>query len=131
MSPAATSGVDEQPFVDSGPTSGPPDALVLDIGGDVGALLLYADESCLGQEIDLTLTGVPRSHHLHTMIRRRRAFARDVIVGVYAEVAAGDYVLWGLDGEPLGVVAVAGGEVAEFHGGNCGLVPARVQPIPG
>ena len=46
---------------------------MLDIGGDVGALILYAEESCLGMEIDLTPVGAPRSHHMHTMIRRRRA----------------------------------------------------------
>ncbi len=28
-----------------GPGPGPPDALVLDIGGDIGALIIYADES--------------------------------------------------------------------------------------
>jgi hypothetical protein len=116
-----TSGVGEAPFVDSGPSGGPPEALVLDIGGSVGAVILYADEACLGQEIDLTPAGSPRTHHLHTLIRRRRALDRELIAGVYAEVEAGDYTVWGLDGEPLGVVVVAGGQVTEFQGGRCGL----------
>jgi hypothetical protein len=120
MSESIVPGAGEQPFVDSGPTDGPAEALVLDIGGDVGALILYADEACLGEEIDLTPVGVPRSHHLHTMIRRRRAIEREVIVGVYAEVRAGDYTVWGLDGEPLGEVSIAGGQVSEFQGGACG-----------
>ncbi len=47
----------EVPYVDEGPTQGPPEALVLDIGDDIGALVLYAEESCLGMEIDLTPVG--------------------------------------------------------------------------
>jgi hypothetical protein len=121
VAPATGSGVGEAPFVDTGPLDGPPEALVLDIGGDIGALLLYADEVCLGREIDLTPAGRPRSHHLHTMVRRRRAVDEDVIVGVYCEVVAGRYTVWGLDGEPLGEVEVNGGAVTEFDGGRCGL----------
>ncbi len=110
----------EQPFEDSGPRSGPPDALVLDIGGDVGALIIYADEPCLGSEIDLTPVGAPRNHHLHTMIRRRRATNKDVIAGLYPEVAEGSYIVWGLqDSGPLGEVTIKGGQVCEFHAGNC------------
>jgi hypothetical protein len=35
-----THGSVEAPYVDEGPTDGPPDALVLDIGDDIGALVL-------------------------------------------------------------------------------------------
>jgi hypothetical protein len=115
------SGVGEAPFVDSGPLDGPPEALLLDIGGDTGALVLYADEACLGQEIDLTPVGQPRSHHMHTMIRRRRAVAQEFTAGVYAELRAGSYTVWGLDGEPLGETTITGGEVSEFRAGDCHL----------
>jgi hypothetical protein len=110
----------EQPFEDSGPRSGSPDALVLDIGGNIGALIIYADESCLGSEIDLTPVGAPRSHHLHTMVRRRRATGKDVIAGLYPEVREGTYIVWGLeDSGPLGEVTVMGGQVSEFRAGSC------------
>jgi hypothetical protein len=109
----------EAPYVDEGSLAGPADALVLDIGGDIGALVLYADESCLGQEIDLTPVGAPRSHHVHTMIRRRRAVDREFIAGVYPELVEGEYTIWGLDDRPLGQVTVLGGHVVEFHSGNC------------
>jgi hypothetical protein len=115
------SGAGEVPFVDSGPTEGPAEALVLDIGDDIGALILYAEESCLGQEVDLTPAGAPRSHHMHTMIRRRRAVGREFIAGVYPELASGDYELWGLDGVALGPVTISGGAVTEFQGGDCHL----------
>ena len=94
-----------------GPAPGLPDALVLDIGGDIGALIIYADETCLGSEIDLTPVGAPRSHHLHTMVRRRRATNKDVIAGLYPEVREGTYIVWGLeDSGPLGEVTVMGGQ---------------------
>ena len=112
-------GPAEAPFVDEGPTQGPPEALILDIGGDIGALILYAEESCLGMEIDLTPVGAPRSHHVHTMIRRRRAVNREFIAGVYPELVEGTYTVWGIDGHPLGEVSVQGGHVSEFRSGNC------------
>jgi len=109
----------EAPYVDEGPTDGPPDALVLDIGDDIGALILYAEEECLGQEIDLTPVGAPRSHHMHTMIRRRRGVGREFIAGVYPELQEGEYTVWGLDGHPLGDVTIVGGRVGEFRAGDC------------
>ncbi len=109
----------ETPYVDEGPTDGPPDALILDIGENIGALVLYSEEGCLGREIDLTPAGVPRSHHIHTMIRRRRAFNREFIAGVYPELVEGIYTVWGIDGFSLGQVTIEGGHVTEFRAGNC------------
>ena len=111
----------EEAFEDSGPRSGPPDALVLDIGDDVGALIIYADEACLGSEIDLTPVGAPQSHDIHTMIRRRRATGKDVIAGLFPELREGMYTVWGLsDNGPIGEVTIVGGQISEFHGGDCG-----------
>ena len=112
-------GAVEAPFVDDGPTEGPADALMLDIGEDIGALILYTEEPCLGLEIDLTPVGAPRSHHMHTMIRRRRAFDREFIAGVYPELTEGTYTIWGTDDLPLGEVSIVGGHVSEFRSVNC------------
>jgi hypothetical protein len=109
----------ETPYVDEGPTDGPPDTLVLDIGEDIGALILYSEEACLGREIDLTPVGAPRSHHMHTMIRRRRSFDREFIAGVYPELVEGTYTIWGIDDQPLGQVTIVGGHVSEFRAGDC------------
>jgi hypothetical protein len=109
----------EAPYVDEGPVVGPAEALVLDIGGDIGALILHSDASCLGLEIDLTPVGAPRSHHVHTMIRRRRAVDREFIAGVYPELVEGAYTVWGIDDQPLGEVHIVGGQVSEFRSGDC------------
>lgn len=80
----ALGGSVDPPFDGSALRNGEPEFLVLDIGGDVGALVLYADESYLGAEIDLTPAGTPRNHHVHTVIRRR-APAREVVAGVWLD----------------------------------------------
>ena len=92
----------------------PDETLILDIGDDIGALMLITDPAWIGQEIDVTPRGAPRSHHVHTVIRRRRAGTVDIAVGVYPELPAGDYTVWGLDGGPAGDVTITGGRVSEL-----------------
>jgi hypothetical protein len=111
----------EAPFVDEGP-GGPPDALVLDIGGDFGALILYAEEHLLGLEIDITPAGEPRSHQIHTMIRRRRSVDHDFVVGVFPELREGAYTVWGLDGEAMAKINIVGGRITTLDGRNCGVI---------
>ena len=53
------------------------------------------------------------------MVRRRRAVGREIIAGVYPEVRAGDYIVWGTDGTQLGSVTIHGGRVTEFDAGGC------------
>jgi len=119
----------EEPFVDR--LSDTPESLVLDIGGEVGALVLFADEACLGMEIDVTPAGQPRSHHTHTMIRRRRAVDREFVAGVYPELRAGAYTVWGIDGEELAELLVTGGRVTEFEAGTCHGADATDRPERG
>ena len=105
-----------------GPGHGRPESLVLDIGGDVGALILYADEECLGLRDRHHAGGRDRrATTLHTMIRRRRAVAREFVAGVYPELPAGTYTLWGLDGKPLTEVVIAGGRVPNSTPATAGL----------
>ncbi len=62
---------------------------------------------------------MPRSHHTHTMIRRRRAVGREFVAGVYPELTQGEYTIWSLDGPPLATVTISGGTVTEHHAGSC------------
>jgi len=117
MPPLRRSG--EAPVVDGGPRSGPADALVLDIGGDIGALVLYADQNLVGVEIDLTPAGRPSHHAVHTAVRRRRVADRDIVCGVYPELPAGTYTVWGLHGAPIATVRIDGGVVSEHDAGDC------------
>lgn len=107
----------ELPYVDE--VSDTAESLVLDIGDDIGALVLYADEEWLGREIDITPVGLSRSHHTHTMIRRRHAVDRAFVAGVYPDLRAGTYTVWGTDGVELAEVVIAGGQVTELQAGDC------------
>lgn len=97
------------------------DALVLEIGGDVGALVVYTDATCAGAELDLAPAGSPRSHDLHNVVRpRTTAGGGTVFAAVFPQVQEGRYTLWGVDGTgPVAEVAVLGGAVSEAHAGCC------------
>ena len=108
----------EVAIINDGP-GGPPESLVLDIGGEIGALILYASAEALGSEIDITPVGMPQSHGTHTVIRRRRSLDREIVAAVYPELPEGVYTVWGLDGRSLGKVPVVGGRISFFDAGDC------------
>src|SRR5579875_2508926 len=86
---------------------------VLDIGGEVGALVLYAPAGMEGLEIEVSPADDP-GRRTHTEILRRTVGGRTFWAGVYAELEAGDYRIWYDDGPPrVRSVTVAGGAVAE------------------
>jgi hypothetical protein len=106
------SAIVEAPYVDPGPRTGTGDALVLDIGDDTGALVVYAPSSWIGSELDVTAAGAPRSHHRHLLVRRLRAGGADVIAGVLPSLPAGEYTVWGPSGSSVASVSITGGSVA-------------------
>lgn len=83
-------------------------AVLLDIGGDVGALVVRMPEDLVGVEVEI------RPGHRHVAVVGRPVAGGMLPSLVYDGVAAGDYVL-GLKGDPtprLGVT-VRGGAVTE------------------
>jgi hypothetical protein len=87
--------------------------VVLDIGGTVGALIIYTDPSELGREIELSPRGRTDAR-FHNQVHQRSFNGRTLYAAVYPDVHEGDYVIWG-EGEgeePTGTVTVRGGEVA-------------------
>ena len=94
--------------------------IVLDIGGAVGALLVYAPAAMLGAEIEVSATD-PGTHLVHAVVREQSTAAGRVTVAVFPELPEGDYVLWGRSGSqrPFGRVRVDGGRVAEARLSDC------------
>ena len=66
------------PDPDGGATSG----AVLDIGGDTGALVIYADEHMVGDEIEICPSG-ELSQREHNVVRARRTQAGLVYAAVF------------------------------------------------
>ena len=107
---------------------------VLDIGGDIGALILYADAEYLDREIEVSPLdaehaehdhgpagehghghehGHEHGHRTHTAIHERRAGGSVTYAGIYPELRAGTYRIWTDDPSLPDRVTIVGGEVAE------------------
>ena len=95
----------EHPLPPSGDGS-----VVLDIGGEVGALVVHTPPELDGHEIDLFPAG---SHEpcMHSAVRRREVLGGNRYAAVYPSVIAGEYTLEGSSQ----TVQVLGGSVTELH----------------
>ena len=85
-------------------------AAVLDIGHDVGALVLYAPEALLGREVELESDDGPATR-IHTVVRGRQIDGRRLFPAVFPALRAGRYRICA--GQVAALVTVAGGAVTE------------------
>src|SRR5579871_3851366 len=68
-------------------------SVVLDIGDDIGALIIYTGPELQGREIEVS----PRENaarRTHTEVRERCVNGRRLWAGVFPSLAAGAYSLW-------------------------------------
>lgn len=94
----------------SGPTG--PGSVILELGGDIGALILQAPPSLAGREIEISPAGGSRTHSL---VRERRTEAGLSYAAVYPGLPAGEYTVWRDDGLPAGQVTISGGHASQFR----------------
>jgi hypothetical protein len=88
--------------------------VVLDIGADVGALVVFTPDRLAMMEIDLTRRGDAQPA-MHTAVRGRDLRDGRRYAAVYPAVPAGEYVLPAISGLPSIVVTVDGGRVTEIE----------------
>ena len=86
--------------------------VVLDIGGDIGALVLHTPHELAGTEIDIFRRG-ERTPAMHTAVRVRELPDGHAHAAVYPSVPAGDYVIPATGPLPAVPVTIRGGEVTE------------------
>jgi hypothetical protein len=86
--------------------------LVLDIGGDIGALILYTNADRCNDEIEISPKGSD-SHRQHNQVHERSFNGTSVFSAVYPELPAGTYDIWQDDETRAGTVEIVGGKVAE------------------
>lgn len=86
--------------------------VVLDIGDDVGALVLYTPPALHTQEIEVSPLGVADARRTHSAVLERSVNGRTVYAATYAELAPGDYEVW-CSGNPT--VTIRAGQVAEVR----------------
>ncbi len=90
-----------------------PEFVVLDIGGDIGALIVRANADMHGVEVEISPAGddLARSHK---EVLERSIDGRPAFTAVFDGLAAGAYTLW-VRGEAWNRgVSVAGGAVAQL-----------------
>ncbi|HEX8917154.1 MAG TPA: phospholipase [Chloroflexota bacterium] len=84
--------------------------VVLDIGGDIGALVIYTDKDRDNDEIELSPKG--SSARFHNQVHERQFNGRTLFAAVYPGIHAGEYDIWADESTVAGSITVAGGQVA-------------------
>jgi hypothetical protein len=87
-----------------------PETVVLDIGQDVGALIIYTEAALRGREIEVSPPGT--AARVHVEVLERRVHDRPVFAAVFPGLRAGDYDIWRNATDISGTVTIVGGEVA-------------------
>ena len=85
-------------------------SVILDIGGDVGALMLYTSPTMLGHEIDL-MPDDGALPHTHSAVRERQLENEVKFAAVYPVLRAGTYTIEGSTQR----VTIVGGRVTDLH----------------
>ncbi len=103
---------------------GPDDesCVVLDIGAEIGALVLYAPPDLVGAEIEIspvqaaTQRDEDHARRTHALVRERRVgSAEPVYAAVYPGLAAGTYTIWRDANTSAGTTRIEGGQVTSWH----------------
>jgi hypothetical protein len=100
---------EENPFAGQG-------SVLLDIGGDVGALIVEMPADMDGVEVEIRPVGPAQdgTHHPHVAVVNRPIGDSRVPSLVFPELEEGDYQLYRKLGGPVELTArVAGGEVTQ------------------
>jgi hypothetical protein len=90
-------------------------AVILDIGGNIGALVLYTGAEDDAAEIDISPGSDPATARSHNQVHPRRAPAGTIYSAVYPALAAGEYTLWRDEHTPEATITIRGGQVTEHH----------------
>lgn len=91
-------------------------SVVLDIGATIGALLLEADATHLGREIEISLVpreGAPEPTRTHSMVRERLTIP-PTYEAVYPDLEEGEYTIWHDPTTPAGTITITGGQISRF-----------------
>ena len=100
-----THGHDHNHVAGNGPT-------VIDIGDDVGALVLYTTEELVGAEIEIS-PDVEPDRRRHVAVHPRQYPGGTAYAAVYYGLEAGSYQLWAADGSVALTVSIEGNMITE------------------
>lgn len=90
-----------------------PEFVVLEIGDDVGALIIHTDPELHGAEIEISPAGED-GQRSHKEVLERSTGGRPAYTAVFDRIPEGTYTLWTAGVPRARKVAVAGGQVTEL-----------------
>jgi hypothetical protein len=90
-----------------------PESVVLDIGDDLGALIVYTDASLHGSEIEISRDGQDHDRS-HKDVLERGPEANPAFTAVFDRLSEGSYTLWVGGAKQEHLVQITGGLVAEL-----------------
>jgi hypothetical protein len=90
-------------------------SVMLDIGGEIGALVIHASPEWDEAEIDISPGTDPVARRSHNQVHPRRIPGGTVYSAVYPSLHEGDYTIWRDPDTPEATVTIAGGEVTEYR----------------
>ncbi|MGC5029795.1 phospholipase [Micromonospora sp. DT229] len=88
--------------------------VMLNLGGDTGALIIHTGRRLLGREIEISLADGGGQRRTHAAVRERQVQDGTFHSAVYPDLPSGLYTVWWDEMKPAGAVTVAGGVVTEF-----------------
>jgi hypothetical protein len=91
------------------------DTLLLDIGGDIGALTIITEPDREELEIEISPVGADPAIRTHNVVHARKVGANTVFAAVFPSVEAGEYTIWRDEATPAATVRIRGGEVTEYR----------------
>jgi len=99
------------------PAAGPsgPGTVVLELGAEIGALILYAPAKLDGAEIEISRDDDPGARRTHSQVRQRHMATVTRYAAVYPGLQAGPYTIWRDEHSPAAAVTITGGQVTSCH----------------
>jgi hypothetical protein len=91
-----------------------PGTVVLELGADVGALVLYTPAELDGWEIEISSEEAVTGRRTHSMVRPRHMTTGTRYAAVYPDLAAGPYTIWADEQNPAGRVVITGGRITNW-----------------
>src|SRR5271165_4633318 len=91
-----------------------PGTVVLELGADVGALVLLTPAELDGREIEISRDAGPGARRTHSQVRPRHMPAGTKYAAVYPDLPAGSYTIWADEQRQAGHVVIAGGRVTHW-----------------
>ncbi|HYY30044.1 MAG TPA: hypothetical protein VE860_19020 [Chthoniobacterales bacterium] len=87
-----------------------PESVVLDIGQDIGALIIYTGGELRGREIEVSPVG-SAAKRVHVEVLERRVNGRQVFAAVFPKLHVGGYDIWQHSTKSSGTASIIGGKI--------------------